>query len=130
MGIACLALALGSTAYAQEQNSWTWSQPDTAGAVNQEAQPLEDYVADETSYYGQQAAAENATATDVDDVIDNILVSNRQGRNIEGLDDFYQDPSVKQALESGDDTQARNVIKDRLCHLGLMQVNNKIKYIT
>lgn len=116
---------MGSTAYAQEQNSWTWNQPDTTGTINQEAQPLEDYVADETSYYGQQAAAENATATDVDDVIDNILVSNRQGRNIEGLDDFYQDPSVKQALESGDDTQARNVIKDRLCHLGLMQVNTK-----
>lgn len=65
----------------------------------------------------------NDTSVDAafDEVIDEIINSSRQGRNLEGLDDVYSDPTVKQALLSGDDTQARNLIRDKLCTLGLME---------
>lgn len=69
-----------------------------------------------------QRVSRNATIdTTIDDVIEEIIDSSRQGRNIEGLDEVYQDPIVMQALSGGDDVQARNLIRDKLCDLGLME---------
>lgn len=80
-----------------------------------------------------QEYSTNATAYDttVDDVIEEIIDSSRQGRNIDGLDEVYSDPTVKQALLDGDDTQARNLIRDKLCDLGLMECekNAPVRYI-
>lgn len=59
----------------------------------------------------------------VDSVIDNILIYNRQGRNLEGYDELYADPDVKNALQLGNDTVARSYIKEKLCSLGLMNVS-------
>ncbi|XP_026671746.1 uncharacterized protein LOC108627588 isoform X2 [Ceratina calcarata] len=56
----------------------------------------------------------------VESVVDEILVSNRQGRNLEGFDQVYADPDVKNALQLGNDTLARSYIRDKLCGLGLM----------
>lgn len=56
-------------------------------------------------------------------MIENILVSNRQGRNLEGYDEVYSDPNVKNALQLGNDTIARTYIRDKLCTLGLMNVS-------
>lgn len=58
-------------------------------------------------------------------MVDDILVSNRQGRNIEGFDQLYADPEVKNALQVGNDTVARSYIKDKLCTLGLMNVSTE-----
>lgn len=58
--------------------------------------------------------------TTVDTVIDTILMTGRQGRNLDGFDDVYNDASVQNAINNGDDRQARNVIRDKLCTLGLM----------
>ncbi|OAD60737.1 Serine proteinase stubble, partial [Eufriesea mexicana] len=60
----------------------------------------------------------------VESVVDEILVSNRQGRNIEGFDQIYEDPEVKNALQLGNDTIARTYIRDKLCSLGLMNCEN------
>ena len=60
-------------------------------------------------------------------MIEDILGSKRQGRNLEGFDEIYSDPNVKNALEQGNDTIARTYIKDKLCTLGLMNV--RILYI-
>lgn len=49
-------------------------------------------------------------------------MSQRQGRALQGYDEVYSDPNVQEALQKGDDGEARNIIKDRLCYLGLMQV--------
>lgn len=57
-------------------------------------------------------------------IIEDILISNRQGRNIEGYDVIYSDPAIKSALQVGNDTIARSYIRDKLCGLGLMQVNS------
>lgn len=56
-------------------------------------------------------------------MIENILVSNRQGRNLEGYDEVYSDPNIKNALQLGNDTIARTYIRDKLCTLGLMNVS-------
>lgn len=73
----------------------------------------------------------SAVDTTVDDVIEEIIDSSRQGRNIDGLDEVYSDPTVKQALLSGDDTQARNLIREKLCSLGLMECEQRapVRYI-
>lgn len=80
-----------------------------------------------------QEFSQNATAIDTtfDDVIEEIIDSSRQGRNIDGLDEVYSDEAVKLALMSGDDTQARNLIRDKLCDLGLMECekNAPVRYI-
>lgn len=80
-----------------------------------------------------QEFSQNGTAIEAsfDDVIDEIIDSNRQGRNIDGLDDVYSDPIVKEALAKGDDTQARNLIRDKLCDLGLMECDKRgpVRYI-
>lgn len=70
--------------------------------------------------YDQYSQNDNVTFT-ADDLIDSILASNRQGRNLDGFDEVYSDPTVQDALQKGDDSQARNLIKDKLCTLGLMQ---------
>lgn len=60
-----------------------------------------------------------------DAVIDTILQSGRQGRNLDGFDEVYSDPTVQEALQKGDDRQARNIIKDKLCSLGLMECESE-----
>lgn len=69
----------------------------------------------------QQYNQNDTVAYTADDLIDSILASNRQGRNLDGFDEVYSDPTVQDALQKGDDSQARNLIKDKLCTLGLMQ---------
>lgn len=70
--------------------------------------------------------ATNATEASADDVIEEIINSNRQGRNIEGLEDVYGDANIKEALNRGNDIEARNLIRDKLCDLGLMQCDELI----
>lgn len=113
-----------------EQNPWSWSDDDKI-TVKREAIPRvlqrqDNYEAIHS--IEQQEIQEfqsngngNGTDASLEDVIDEILSSNRQGRNVDGLDDVYSDPSVKEALLNGDDAQARNLIREKLCSLGLMQ---------
>lgn len=80
-----------------------------------------------------QEFSANSTAAEAsfDDVIDEIIDSSHQGRSIEGLDEVYSDPTVKEALLNGDDSQARNLIRDKLCSLGLMECEKRapVRYI-
>lgn len=71
------------------------------------------------------SANQTAVEATADDVIEEIIDSRKQGRQIEGLDEIYADPTVQQALSSGDDTQARNLIRDKLCDLGLMECEQR-----
>jgi hypothetical protein len=78
--------------------------------------------------YQAQASSINSTATDAsfDDVIDEIIYSSREGRNIEGLDGVYGDLTIKEALSNGNEIEARNLIRDKLCDLGLMQCDEVV----
>jgi hypothetical protein len=69
-----------------------------------------------------QAKSSDTDTTVLDDIVDE-LISSKQGRSLGGFDDVYSDPTIKEALDAGDDSEARNLIKNRLCTLGLVQVS-------
>ncbi|XP_043260666.1 uncharacterized protein LOC122402150 [Colletes gigas] len=103
-----------------EGREWSWQNEDTQ-SIGGSQQDTTDK---------RNVAESNASVENVDDrsrehrsaesLIEEILVSNRQGRNIEGYDQVYADPDVKNALQIGNDTIARSYIRDKLCSLGLM----------
>lgn len=124
------AMLLLHCVYAQEK-SWSWQEKD----VNS---PQENVEINQSDQF--QAASESVesnlqlNSTVAEQIVDEILSSTREGRALDGLDEVYSDPSLQDALQKGNDGEARNVIKDRLCYLGLMQVrfffsSLKIKYI-
>lgn len=87
----------------------------------------QDYLSSLTDDSNSNAAggSYNNDTNAADAVIDTILNSGREGRNLDGFDEVYSDPTVQQALQKGDDRQARNVIKDKLCSLGLMECESE-----
>lgn len=112
--------------FAQEQ-SWGWSQ-DNSKLTGETSQQIPDNIAAADSYNEDVVQLNN---TEIEKVVDDILTSTRQGRALDGYDEVYSDPNVQEALQDGDDSKARNLIKDRLCFLGLMQVSiEEINQIT
>ncbi|CAH0547453.1 unnamed protein product [Brassicogethes aeneus] len=111
-----------------QENAWNWGneKPEAPKPVEQEQSNLnyQEYQGSSSDYSEQGV---NLNNTEVEKVVDDILVSNRQGRNLEGYDEVYSDPSVQEVLQKGDDREARNVIKERLCYLGLMQCEEDIE---
>lgn len=102
---------------------WSWNQNTESVQQMKQQYQIESIGAENSG-----AESYNQTESEifnVDEVIDTILASNRQGRNLDGFDEVYSDPTVQDALQKGDDTQARNLIKEKLCSLGLMQCDNE-----
>ncbi|XP_011140597.1 uncharacterized protein LOC105183877 isoform X3 [Harpegnathos saltator] len=142
--IACLAIArqaFGTQVYEtptsdSSQEPWKpWKNQDSIDNSNPEQDvyhPITFETSDkqkeaqQTSLYSPNIQTDASGVADVvnqqsvESIIDDILISNRQGRNLEGYDDVYSDPNVKTALQAGNDTIARSYIKDKLCSLGLM----------
>ncbi|XP_024874635.1 uncharacterized protein LOC112456373 [Temnothorax curvispinosus] len=141
--IACLAIArqiFGTQVYetpsdSSEQQWQPWKTQDSIQASNGEEDKYRPVTFDasasqqkesQQSFYnaniqsGASGVADVVGKQPIDSVIDNILVSNRQGRNLEGYDEVYSDPNVQNALQLGNDTIARTYIRDKLCSLGLM----------
>lgn len=121
--IVWLALFATIANAADEQQSGLWSWTSNTEETNKK----QNYAIESNIPSGAENVNFNQTADvvlNVDDVIETILSSNRQGRNLDGFDEVYSDPTVQDALQKGDDTQARNLIKEKLCSLGLMQCDN------
>ncbi|XP_011503863.1 PREDICTED: GATA zinc finger domain-containing protein 14 [Ceratosolen solmsi marchali] len=57
-------------------------------------------------------------------VINDILISNQQGRNLNNYAAIYDDPEVKNVLKLKNNTLSRTYIQNKLCSLGLMNCNN------
>ncbi|XP_050335466.1 uncharacterized protein LOC126762632 [Bactrocera neohumeralis] len=72
------------------------------------------------NYGVHEAIYSNDTNTDINAIIDQIINSRREGRILGDYDQVYADGNIDQALQQGDDLQARNLIRDKLCGLGLM----------
>jgi len=72
----------------------------------------------------QVANVTSGAEADEESLIDSIVSSSRQGRALEqdGFNQVASDPQVRQALESGNDSEARHFIREKLCNLGLMTV--------
>ncbi|XP_058459513.1 uncharacterized protein LOC131435532 isoform X2 [Malaya genurostris] len=94
-------------------DEWNW--------LNNGESILEDLVREK-----RQETSQNVTEVADDDILNFILDSGRQGRSLEGFDEVYSDPSVQQALQNSDDVEARNIIKEKLCALGLMQCDGEL----
>lgn len=113
--IACL-VALAASANAE----WAWSGSNGEQATNSPS-------AVESAHLTKAVFVDSVpqNSTNVDSIIDTIVRSGREGRTL-GEDAYQQvasEPAFKRALASGDDAQARQFVKDRLCHLGLMAVS-------
>ncbi|XP_044590187.1 uncharacterized protein LOC123268853 isoform X2 [Cotesia glomerata] len=112
----------------EQKTEWSWQEPTAAGNSPQDSfRPLSfssgDTQPDLLSDNTQDGSSESAYSSE-NAVVENILQSSRQGRNIAGYDDLYSDPDVKTVLQAGNDTIARAFIKDKLCSLGLMNCDD------
>lgn len=67
-----------------------------------------------------QSQTQSNSTTEIDAVIEQLINSRREGRNLGEYDAVYADGNIDQALQQGNDLQARNLIRDKLCGLGLM----------
>lgn len=118
-----------------EEQSWSWGS-DQKDASEENAKETKKDQTDgrSSSYFDEDLIAApsefidnlSANSTEAGQIIDEIISSTREGRAIDGFDEVYSDPNVQDALQKGDDSEARNIIKDRLCALGLMQVSTKL----
>lgn len=108
--------------------AWDWESDKKPEAPKQieEQSNLEYEIQGSSSDYSEQAVQYNNTEQ-IEKIVDNILVSTREGRNLEGYDEVYSDPNVQEAIQKGDDGEARNIIKERLCNLGLMQCDEGVE---
>ncbi|XP_034657499.1 uncharacterized protein LOC117894500 isoform X1 [Drosophila subobscura] len=70
-------------------------------------------------YLVHESMQSNSTS-EIDTIIEQLLNSRREGRNLGEYDAVYADGNIDQALQQGNDMQARNLIRDKLCGLGLM----------
>lgn len=107
-----------------EEASWSWADDKNQGAMNINEQFDQDLHPEGSE---NKESIVNLNDTQIGQIIDEILDSGRQGRSLDGFDEVYADPNVQNALQKGDDGEARNIIKDRLCYLGLMQCEEDIE---
>lgn len=120
VGFCVLALCLCAST-----NAWSWEDSPKEDTKVEEVVEVEEAPIQET----KTSTKRETNATEIEQVIESILNSGRQGRNIKGYDEIYTDPSVQEILQkdvSSDDPEARNIIKDRLCSLGLMQCDEAL----
>lgn len=115
--ISCLLLPI-IIASASAQWSWGGGDKETKEVEQNPSELLEG----ETIQAEAQENNSESNSTVLDGIVDE-LISRKQGRSLGGFDDVYSDPTITAALDAGDDLEARNLIKQRLCTLGLMQVS-------
>ncbi|XP_075224751.1 uncharacterized protein LOC142326279 isoform X1 [Lycorma delicatula] len=82
---------------------------------------------DEDWSWGGNSKKKTEESLNNNTLIDNLLLSGRTGRHLDGFDEVYSDPEIQQALSTGNDSQARHYIKERLCGLGLMACDEDIE---
>lgn len=108
------------TILASTNAEWSWGgEADTKTTGQPEQKPSALLEGEQLPEAQEKSFESNSTV--LDDIVDE-LVSSKQGRSLGGFDDVYSDPTIKDALDAGDDAEARNLIKGRLCTLGLIQV--------
>ncbi|XP_072760900.1 uncharacterized protein [Anoplolepis gracilipes] len=129
--IACLAIAskalctqVYETPSDSSQQQWQpWKNQDSIQVSNEEQEkyhPVTFDAPDTQQKESQQSLVYNANIQSGASGVAQVL-SEQSGRNLEGYEQVYSDPEVKSALQLGNDTVARNYIRDKLCSLGLMQ---------
>ncbi|CAB3363652.1 Hypothetical predicted protein [Cloeon dipterum] len=123
--IACLAALAASTSA-----EWSWSGSQSVGSTDKpvQSEALDHLTKAEFVSVPDQQTDKSET------IIDTIIQSGREGRTLS--EDAYQqvasEPAFKRVIAAGDDAQARQFVKERLCNLGLMTcdgIEGKAGYI-
>ncbi|EDW68570.1 uncharacterized protein [Drosophila virilis] len=120
-GLTWLVVLAASVTLIAADSNWgnEWAPMDTDSMLSRRSADTK--PAEETQ--GRNYAVHESTqsnATEIDTVIDQLINSRREGRNLGEYDAVYADGNIDQALQEGNDMQARNLIRDKLCGLGLM----------
>ncbi|XP_038223321.1 uncharacterized protein LOC119840688 isoform X1 [Zerene cesonia] len=105
-------------AIASTSADWSWNEDKSD--KHTENEPKSSDLLEGEEMANAEDKKSNNDGSVLDDIVDE-LVNSKQGRSLGGFDDVYSDPTIKEALDVGDDTEARNLIKGRLCTLGLIQ---------
>lgn len=113
----CLLLSITIAGVAAE---WSWGNEKKTEVEQQKDKSTELLEGEHFTVAQEKSLETNETV--LDGIVDE-LINGKQGRSLGGFDEVYGDPTIKEALDAGDDTEARNLIKDRLCTLGLIQVS-------
>ncbi|XP_013172611.1 PREDICTED: uncharacterized protein LOC106121472 [Papilio xuthus] len=111
----CLLLSITIAVVAAD---WSWGNEKNTEVQEQKEKSTELLEGEHLTVAQDKSLETNETV--LDGIVDE-LINGKQGRSLGGFDEVYGDPTIKEALDSGDDTEARNLIKDRLCTLGLIQ---------
>lgn len=112
-----LVVFLIHNAIGKEENFWTWDGETNTKEFIEKSADLETASSEVV-----EAKAEEAE-DNIEEIVSDILTSTRQGRNLEEYSEVSTDPNLQSAIQKGDDAEARNIIKEKLCHLGLMEVS-------
>ncbi|XP_017011709.3 uncharacterized protein [Drosophila takahashii] len=118
-----LAVVLLATAsLAAEESSWgnEWAPMEDATPSRRSVDTKPAEQADIQGRYLVHESIQSNSTTQIDEVIEQLINSRREGRNLGEYDAVYADGNIDQALQQGNDLQARNLIRDKLCGLGLM----------
>nr|XP_036672012.1 uncharacterized protein LOC108011308 isoform X1 [Drosophila suzukii] len=99
-------------------NEWAPMEDATPSRRSVDTKPAEQ--ADIQGRYLVHESIQSNSTTQIDEVIEQLINSRREGRNLGEYDAVYADGNIDQALQQGNDLQARNLIRDKLCGLGLM----------
>lgn len=110
--VSCLLLVM--VAGANADGAWKWGDsPDSPPSTDS---PTSADVGEQVDTKETAPAEEGVS---IDEATDAIITSTRTGKVINSYGAIYEDPSVQEALKSGNDTEARTYIKSKLCNLGL-----------
>ncbi|XP_044009873.1 uncharacterized protein LOC122853451 isoform X2 [Aphidius gifuensis] len=118
--------AAAASASFEKKNDWAWVDPLGSSSNQQDSSlhPLS-FSIDDASSSASSSSQYSANIQSGSSGVGNALNSAVQsGRTLEGYDELYSDPDVKNILQVGNDTAARSYIKDKLCSLGLMNCEN------
>ncbi|CAG5025665.1 unnamed protein product [Parnassius apollo] len=119
MQLSLFSCILLSATIAVTSAEWSWGEGKSDNDENQRKNTTAELLEGEQLTVAQKKSLET-NETVLDGIVDE-LINGKQGRSLGGFDEVYGDPTIKEALDAGDDTEARNLIKDRLCTLGLIQ---------
>ncbi|XP_017043453.1 uncharacterized protein LOC108089605 isoform X1 [Drosophila ficusphila] len=117
-----LAVVLLATASLAEESSWgnEWAPMEDSMPSRRSVDTKPADQADIQGRYLVHESTQSNSTTQIDEVIEQLINSRREGRNLGEYDAVYADGNIDQALQQGNDLQARNLIRDKLCGLGLM----------
>ncbi|KRK02429.1 uncharacterized protein LOC6535051 isoform X2 [Drosophila yakuba] len=117
-----LAVVLLATASLAEESNWgnEWAPMEDAMPSRRSVDTKPAEQSDIQGRYLVHESIQSNSTTQIDEVIEQLINSRREGRNLGEYDAVYADGNIDQALQQGNDLQARNLIRDKLCGLGLM----------